>query len=157
MPKSAIEYFNETQNYLNSDSYLNKDTQTQDEELRKFNKVFGELVKNETANLDNESVKKYMSQFNKEYNPSERKKWAKSPSKWTDQEYVAQVKDIKSSPEWDELTDKERNDLNIEFGNEYRLRKLAKGESIEAVDYNANQDANQRVADYYNENAKAAV
>lgn len=157
MPKSAIEYFNETQNYLNSDSYLNKDTQTQDEELRKFNKVFGELVKNETANLDNESVKKYMSQFNKEYNPSERKKWAKSPSKWTDQEYVAQVKDIKSSPEWEELTDKERNDLNIEFGNEYRLRKLAKGESIEAVDYNANQDANQRVADYYNENAKAAV
>ncbi len=151
MAMNALDFYNLTQKYIHSNDYLKKNEETKRKELEAFNSHFDNLFDQESSDMDDEEFETYKAQFkpyeaDKQFSPQGRSS-----------EFARRIQKAKTTESWKNLPENQKAKYNQVIGQKYRELLQAEGLPTEAVDYNANQDANQRVADYYNENVKAAV
>ncbi len=151
MAMKALDFYNLTQKYIHSDEHLKQDEETKRKELESFNNHFNNLFDQESADMDDEEFEAYKAQFkpyeaNKQISPQGRS-----------HEFARRIQEAKKSEAWENLPDNEKAKYNQVIGQKYRELRLAEGLPIEAVAYNAQEDAARQVANQYNENAKAAV
>lgn len=140
MAMKALDFYNLTQKYINSDEHLKQDEATRKKELEAFNNHFNNLFDKESAAMDDEEFEEYKSQF-KPYNPSRNNLLPQGIS----HEFAQRIQEAKSSESWERLPDNEKEKYNQLIGQKYRELKAGEGLPTEPVEYDAKADAAQNM------------